>query len=164
MGLDLSLYRAAKGADIEVDWGTMKELSYGRKTWTIYYKFKELGAQPLEQDDDSVLVVTPLIYERFINSILETMSELNLTPKKLKKALKVIQRWNLSDTEEEFEDNNRVVKSAFHVTNFLSTWSDVSTQLGTEWEVAAILRWLEDKDKVRAAFEEGFDVILVAYY
>lgn len=164
MGLDLYLYRADKSENIEIDWDKMEELSYGRKTWTIYYKFKELGAQPLEQGDDSVLIVTPLIYERFINSILETMNELNLTPKKLKKALKVIQKWNLSDTEEEFEDNNRVVKSVFHVANFLSTWSDVSSQLGTEWEVAAILRWLADKDRVRAAFKEGSDVILVASY
>ncbi len=168
MGLDLYLYRAGKGENIEIDWDKMSdemdELSYGRKTWTIYHKFKELGATPLKENSDAVLVVTPLVYERFINSIFEAMEDLNLTPKKLRKALKVIRAWNLADEDEDFEDDGRLGKSVFRIGNFLSAWSDVTTQLGSEWEVSAILRWLDDREKVRAAFEEGYNVILVASY
>lgn len=66
MGLDLSLYAVPAANDINVnesdDW---IELAYGRKTWFIWYYFKDLKST-IATKDNQILIIPKEAWKSFI--------------------------------------------------------------------------------------------------
>ena len=66
MGLDLSLYAVPAANDINaVESDNWVELAYGRKTWFIWYYFKNLKSTVVTKDDQ-ILIVPKEAWKSFI--------------------------------------------------------------------------------------------------
>lgn len=138
MGLDLYLVQKQKD-------GTERELCYGRKTWHIAEFFMTHG-EPLD-GGECFWRVPFRAWKNFINRArafdLEEMETLTTI----------------------FMKGEETTEEAEKVEDFVCSFSDGYPSLGFAWEADAILRWVDEDEEVRAAFEETPDSIyLIASY
>lgn len=170
MGLDLSLVAVKRKVDFsQPDWSDAfnedEELSYGRKTWSIYHVLKDFASKDNPEGSKyEVYWISREAYDSFIELIEDALNE-GCGYKKLQKALNFVskkQSWDDLFEDEEFSKKSR--KMCKYITDFVDVFSDVSPTLGYEWEARALLSWYDDRKKVRAAYNEGKEIYMYASY
>lgn len=151
MGLDLSLYAVPAANDIDVnesdDW---IELAYGRKTWFIWYYFKNLKGTVVTKDDQ-ILIVTKEAWKSFIeilNQNRERISDYVIFKEEEEK---------IPFAEAQIQD---MVFQEWYSETFDST-----PTLGYDWDARAMLRWLDADSKVSKYLDDpSYILLLGAWY
>ena len=139
MGLDLMLYRK-KDYEKEMVEGNVEELAYGRKTWSIWYWFKNREDSTILDDytifitKDSYMAFceTLLPYEPYLKHIASTPSELI--------------------TELDYKTAEYIYRQI----------SDDSPALGYDWDCAAFYRWMEVLPEVMEV-DDDYLVLYASY-
>lgn len=153
MGLDLSLYAVSAANDINInksdDW---IELAYGRKTWFIWYYFKNLKSTVVTKDDQ-ILIVSKEAWKSFIE-ILNRNRE------------RISDYVAFKEKEEEEEvpfAEARMQDMAFQ--EWYEETFDITPTLGYDWDARAMLRWLDADSEVSKYLDDpSYILILGAWY
>ena len=156
MGLDLVLYTAfdAEGREEK------EELAYGRKTWAIA-DFLRFDEDAIEVDGDWLYKIPKTTWDRFVNAIAPYMENhyFRVMVEDFYKYL-----WKEEDKEEEWDPSKECVYSLIESALDNMFGYDCSYQLGPDWEMAAVIRWWEAREKVNKAYEDNETVWLIVSY
>lgn len=155
MGLDLYLFSKKKDQSIEAAYYTGEELAYGRKTWSLYYFFKEDS----EEVEDFVFKIPEYRWDHFIDvtrALWEMYGGLD--------HINYLLRWAYNNYEDSDDMTDEDLKNWRELSCLYDDWTDISPQLGEDWELHAVIRWYEADAEVKAAFARGEDVLMLASY
>lgn len=153
MGLDLSLYAVPAANDINAvesdDW---VELAYGRKTWFIWYYFKNLKST-VATKDEQILIVSKEAWKSFIETLNQNRERIS-------------DYVAFKDKEEEEEvtfTEARIQDIAFQEW-YNKTFND-TPHLGYYWDARAMLRWLNADSEVSKYLDDpSYILLLGAWY
>lgn len=153
MGLDLSLYAVPAANDINaIESDNWVELAYGRKTWFIWYYFKNLKSTVVTKDDQ-ILIVPKEAWKSFIeilNQNRERISDYVAFKEK-------------EEEEEVSFAEARIQDMAFQEW-YNETFDDTPT-LGYDWDARAMLRWLDADSEVSKYLDDpSYILLLGAWY
>ena len=153
MGLDLSLYAVPAANDINaVESDNWVELAYGRKTWFIWYYFKNLKSTVVTKDDQ-ILIVPKEAWKSFIeilNQNRERISDYVAFKEK--------------EEEKEVSFAEAQIQDMAFQEWYSETFDDIPT-LGYDWDARAMLRWLDADSEVSKYLDDpAYILLLVAWY
>lgn len=143
MGLDLMMYSRAAYDKYKVSDSYMDlepELMYGRKTWSLYYFFKERATAVLE---DEIFEIPRSAFEDFANALAPDKDFIMST---------------LDMDDEDIEDNYKVMEYVY------DKFTDIGPQLGEDWDIRAFARWLAALPDIYKIYDEGGGIVMVASY
>ena len=153
MGLDLSLYAVPASNDINaVESDNWVELAYGRKTWFIWYYFKNLKSTVVTKDDQ-ILIVPKEAWKSFIeilNQNRERISDYVAFKEK--------------EEEKEVSFAEAQIQDMAFQEWYSETFDDIPT-LGYDWDARAMLRWLDADSEVSKYLDDpSYILLLGAWY
>lgn len=153
MGLDLSLYAVPAANDINaVESDNWIELAYGRKTWFIWYYFKNLKSTVVTKDDQ-ILIVPKEAWKSFIeilNQNRERISDYVAFKEK--------------EEEKEVSFAEAQIQDMAFQEWYSETFDDIPT-LGYDWDARAMLRWLDADSEVSKYLDDpSYILLLGAWY
>lgn len=153
MGLDLSLYAVPAANDINaVESDNWVELAYGRKTWFIWYYFKNLKSTVVTKDDQ-ILIVPKEAWKSFIeilNQNRERISDYVAFKEK--------------EEEKEVSFAEAQIQDMAFQEWYSETFDDIPT-LGYDWDARAMLRWLDADSEVSKYLDDpAYILLLGAWY
>lgn len=153
MGLDLSLYAVPAANDINaVESDNWVELAYGRKTWFIWYYFKNLKSTVVTKDDQ-ILIVPKEAWKSFIeilNQNRERISDYVAFKEK--------------EEEKEVSFAEAQIQDMAFQEWYSETFDDIPT-LGYDWDARAMLRWLDADSEVSKYLDDpSYILLLGAWY
>lgn len=153
MGLDLSLYAVPAANDINaVESDNWVELAYGRKTWFIWYYFKNLKSTVVTKDDQ-ILIVPKEAWKSFIEILNQNRERIS-------------DYVAFKEKEEEKEASfaeAQIQDMAFQEW-YSETFDDIPT-LGYDWDARAMLRWLDADSEVSKYLDDpAYILLLGAWY
>lgn len=151
MGLDLSLYAVPAANDINaIESDNWVELAYGRKTWFIWYYFKNLKSTVVTKDDQ-ILIVSKEAWKSFIEILNQN-------------------RERISDYVTFKEEEEKVAFAEAQIQDMVfqewynETFDDTPT-LGYDWDARAMLRWLDADSEVSKYLDDpSYILLLGAWY
>lgn len=150
MGLDLMLYRVPKeikGTPNFSYWNADnddEELAYGRKTWGIYSFFRIR----CKEVDNEVYLVTAEDWQDFMDYFEDW---------DMPRIMQIIDNvWRLGSKYD------WSAADADYIVEFVDGMGE--GQLGYEWDAQAMLNWRDADKKVRDAFANGDEVVMLASY
>lgn len=151
MGLDLSLYAAPAANDINaIESDNWVELAYGRKTWFIWYYFKNLKSTVVTKDDQ-ILIVSKEAWKSFIEILNQN-------------------RERISDYVTFKEEEEKVAFAEAQIQDMVfQEWYnetfDGTPTLGYDWDARAMLRWLDADSEVSKYLDDpSYILLLGAWY
>lgn len=151
MGLDLSLYAAPAANDINaIESDNWVELAYGRKTWFIWYYFKNLKSTVVTKDDQ-ILIVSKEAWKSFIEILNQN-------------------RERISDYVTFKEEEEKVTFAEPQIQDMVfQEWYnetfDGTPTLGYDWDARAMLRWLDADSEVSKYLDDpSYILLLGAWY
>lgn len=153
MGLDLSLYAVPAANDINVnesdDW---IELAYGRKTWFIWYYFKDLKST-IATKDNQILIIPKEAWKSFIEI-------LNQNQERISDYVDFKEK----EEEEEVAFIEARIQDVLFQEWYSKTFDDTPT-LGYDWDARAMLRWLNADSEVSKYLDDpSYILLLGAWY
>ena len=153
MGLDLSLYAVPAANDINaVESDNWVELAYGRKTWFIWYYFKNLKSTVVTKDDQ-ILIVPKEAWKSFIeilNQNRERISDYVAFKEK--------------EEEKEVSFAEAQIQDMAFQEWYSETFDDIPT-IGYDWDARAMLRWLDADSEVSKYLDDpAYILLLGAWY
>lgn len=151
MGLDLSLYAAPAANDINaIESDNWVELAYGRKTWFIWYYFKNLKSTVVTKDDQ-ILIVSKEAWKSFIEILNQN-------------------RERISDYVTFKEEEEKVAFAEAQIQDMVfQEWYDETFDgtptLGYDWDARAMLRWLDADSEISKYLDDpSYILLLGAWY
>ena len=170
MGLDLGLVRVPKDKTPSEIWNLpyhefeKYELAYGRKTWTIYYFFRNLVNPPRDCEDYEISEEN---WDDFIVSFEALCAKHGGID-----AVRKLAEWSTfyyyeeEEDEEEEELSEEEEESRWdQIRSIVEDWDDdVLYQLGADWELRTLFRWYDANDEIRKAFASGDKVYFYGSY
>lgn len=151
MGLDLSLYAVPAANDINVnesdDW---IELAYGRKTWFIWYYFKDLKST-IATKDNQILIIPKEAWKSFIEILNQNRERIS-------------DYVDFKEEEEEVTFIEARIRDMLFQEWYSKTFDDTPT-LGYDWDARAMLRWLNADSEVSKYLDDpSYILLLGAWY
>ena len=151
MGLDLSLYAVPAANDINaIESDNWVELAYGRKTWFIWYYFKNLKSTIVTKDDQ-ILIVSKEAWKSFIEILNQNRERIS-------------DYVTFKEEEEKVSFSEARIQDMAFQEWYDETFDDIPT-LGYDWDARAMLRWLDADSEVSKYLDDpSYILLLGAWY
>lgn len=151
MGLDLSLYAVPAANDINaIELDNWVELAYGRKTWFIWYYFKNLKSTVVTKDDQ-ILIVSKEAWKSFIEILNQNRERIS-------------DYVTFKEEEEKIAFAEPQIQDMVFQEWYNETFDDTPT-LGYDWDARAMLRWLDADSEVSKYLDDpSYILLLGAWY